>query len=314
MIRKLLLLWLTILFLIPTAYASDEENYLKVMKMFTKGDYQRKDFRKELKLLNRYISLNPEYMPYYSLKAKIYECMGDRKKSIKIWENCLKLPPPDNQWKTIISQHLAALKVKKEFEVKVQKEGYLDLVEVYNVYGITRDHIRYVSDMSDIKEGYTWEEKHLPDILACPRNVRIKFQLPCLPHLKNREDIDFFRMVIKTYGQELKIINPGNYSSIHFLAFSVSGKNEKGNLILEYEDKTEFRTIEFSDWINRDRTHEPVYRDTEIHMCNGEEFDTQRKPLWMFHYSLKLNKRKKLNKITLPQNDKIRIVAITLKR
>jgi len=307
------IIFLSLFFIIQQVYGGDWENYLRVRKMFTKGDYQRKDFGREIKILKRYISQNPRYMPYYSLMAKIYECMGKKDEAIKIWENCLKISP-DEQWKIIISQHLSALKGKREFKVRIQKEGYLDLVEVYNVYGITRDHVRYVNNMSDIKEGYAWEEKHLPDILACPRNVRIKFQFPCLPYIKKRQDIDFFRTVIKTYGQKLKIVNPGNYSSMHLLAFSVSGKNEKGKFILEYDDRTKIiETVEFSDWINRDRTHEPVYRDAEIHMCNGEEFDNPRKPLWMFHYSLKLKRKKKLIRITLPENDKIRIVAITLK-
>ena len=300
-----------IFFFSPLNFKADETQYFRIYKLFNRGDYERKNFEKEVKLLTQAIKEEPRYFPYYSLLSKIYRIQGETGKAIELWNKLLSLNPP-RKWKIIATQHLAALKDRKKFKVKVSGEGFLDLIEVYNCQGITRDHVRYVNDFSLTPQGITFEEKHLPNILACPRNVRIKFQLPCLPYIDKREDLDFFLTAIKCRGQELEIEPSQIYHSLHILGFSVSGDKEKGIFTLIYTDESQKMEVEFSDWINREPSHEPVYRDSEKHFCNGEETSDPLKPLWMFHYSILL-KEKILKKIILPKKRGIRIIALTLK-
>ena len=198
------------------------------------------------------------------------------------------------------------------YKVTVLKHGYLDLAKVYNTYALSVNGEKYPPDF-DSHYGRTIDAENLPRILSCPRNPKITFMYPWLNHIRHWYDVGSHHSAIKTQGQVLNIIPQSVFHSIHFLACSISDRDEKGKFILEYKGGAkEEVVIDISDWINRKRGHEAVYRDPERHFSNGTESFNYNRPIWLFHYKVNL-KGKVLTKIILPTNDKIRIFAITLR-
>jgi len=357
--------------------------YTELKRAFAYGPYVRADYADVLKQLQAALDKDPGYLPYHALLARIYEdwavnaqkgnltdadrqavaqqlgiaansdaealAKAARAKALAVWEQAgqyalvREVSQNGPLWRAIRDQHMSALKDRREFQVPTDESGILDLTEVYNLYGITRDHDRYVNDLSTTEQGYTFEEKHMSDVLYCPQHPQVPFQLPCVRYLPDagdqtlREDIEFFRTVFGVDGQKLDL-DDTEVKALHLLCFNVTpdGRPVKAVVQVEYAGgREEARPILVGPWRQNDellrdtatrRELDPAYRDSELHKCNGEELEMANAPVYMYHVTVPLEASARLDRISFPRHDPtstgledpgindVRIVAITLER
>jgi hypothetical protein len=225
--------------------------------------------------------------------------------------------------------------------VRVGEGGIVDLTPAFNVYGITRDHDRYVNNLSSFEKGPTFEEKHIPDVLRCPNHPEVAFQFPCVPHLSAektrtvRDDVQFFLNVMRQDGQHLDC-DDLEVQTLHLLCFNVTQDRRIVNSAVRVEllDGTyENYAVVVGPWMQskgllRDvakrSSLDAAFRDTEIHLCNGQELETMTSPIYMYHVRVSLGRRRTVDKVVFPRHDPaadslkdegiadVRIVALTL--
>lgn len=355
--------------------------YIRVKREFARGDFVRTDYRSTLAALSEAIKEDPGYLPHHALLAKVYEDCCENLRAGRVegeaarglaeslgfdpqlepselaenckdfalarWQRMSQYPMfsrPEkfgNQWQAIRQQHINALTEERNLQIVIGDGGIVDLTPAYDVYAITRDHDRYVNNLSSFEKGPTFEEKHIPDVLRCPNHPDVAFQFPCLPYLSVektrtvREDVDFFCNAMKQDGQHLDI-NDVPATKIHLLCFNVAEERRVVSAMLRVEftdGGSENYPVAVGPWLQgedllRDvaRRHslDPAFRDTEVHLCNGQEFETMTSPIYMYHVSINLGRRRVIDKIVFPRYDAttaglndegiwdVRIVAMTL--
>jgi hypothetical protein len=341
----------------------------------------RTDYQDVLRQLRAAIGKDAGYLPYHFLLATVYEdwavnavrdeltdddrtiiagqvgvaagataadmSRAARKRALEVWEEagqyalCRDVATYGPQWRVIRDQHLSALKDRREFQVTCGQNGALDLAEVYNIFGITRDHDRYVNNLSTTEQGYSFEEKHMPDVLQCPQHPDVVFNFPCIQYLPSeenrtiREDVEFFRTVFGVDGQKLDI-EDAEVQVIHLLCFNVTpeGRPVEAVVQLTYSGgREEAKPALVGPWRQSDsllrdtatrRQLDAVHRDSEMHKCNGEELEMPNAPAYMYHVVVPIKAGARLDKISFPRHDPtstgledagiddVRIVAITL--
>ncbi len=356
--------------------------YLQLKASFTAGPYVKAAYEDTLALLEQAIAEHPGYLPHHTLRAKVYEDLAThahrqdldrsqldavaqavglspgsdsariaaacREEALRTWEQMADQPLAADvkrygtQWRTIIEQHVAALKQLRDFQLQVSPEGYVDLTLAYDIFAITRDHDRYVNNLSLLEQGLTFEEKHIPDVVFCPAHREVGFEFPCLRHLSAtggktiREDVEFFRDAIAVDNQKLDISDV-RARALHLLCFNVTpdGRPVQAAVMIEYAGGREaIEPITVGPWrqsrdLLRDAAAraalDPAYRDTEMHECNGQEFEMTLEPLYMYHVQVPLDPADSVDVIGLPRHDPsatgledpaiadVRIVAITLR-
>jgi len=356
--------------------------YLQAKASYTAGPYVKTAYGDTLALLAQAVQAQPGYLPYQALKANVYEDWaahaerGDvnrqqldavaeavglprgasperlaqacREEAQRTWEQMADQPLATDvkrygtQWRTIIGQHVGALKQLRDFQLEVSPEGYVDLTPAYNVYAITRDHDRYVSNLSRLEQGLTFEEKHMPDVLFCPAHRDVGFEFPCLRHLSAaggstiREDVEFCCTALAVDNQKLDL-RDAKASTLHLLCFNVTleGRPVRAAVMVEYAGGREaIQPVTIGPWrqsrdLLRDAAAraalDPAYRDTEMHEGNGQEFEMTLEPLYMYHVQVPLDSTDTVDVIGLPRHDPsaagledpgiadVRIVAMTLK-
>ncbi len=363
------------------SFPGARSRYIEVQRDFAAGDFVRADYRSTLGILNGAIRQSPGYLPYYTLLAKVYEdcyenlragrvtgpgCRlladslgldsslepGDlatecRELALAQWQTMTQHPMFSStesyakQWRAIHQQHVNALTDERNIRVGVWEGGVVDVTPAYNVYAITRDHDRYVNNLSSLEKGPTFEEKHIPDVLRCPNHPEVAFQFPCLPYLSVektrtvREDVDFFCNVMTQDGQHLDI-DDVSAEKIHLLCFNVTDDRRIVNSMVRVEladgSYENYRTT-VGPWLQSEELLRDVskrgaldaaFRDTEVHLCNGQELETMTSPIYMYHVAVSLGRRRIIDKIIFPRHDStttgledqgikdIRIVAMTL--
>jgi hypothetical protein len=355
--------------------------YNEIKRDFSRGDFVKTDYRSALASLREAIEDDPGYLPYYSLLAKVYEdcyenlrsgkVSGDtagslaeflglnprlqptqlaeecRKLALAQWEAMTQQPVSSSagkfgtQWQVIRQQHINALARERNLRVEVGAGGIVDLTPAYDVFAITRDHDRYVSNLSSFEKGPTFEEKHIPDIIRCPNHPEVAFQFPCLPYLSVektrtvREDVDFFRNAMTQDGQHLDI-NDSRAQTIHLLCFNVTEERRIVNSVVRLEladGSMENYPFAVGPWMQSPELLRSVaarsaldaaFRDTEVHLCNGLELETMTSPIYIYHATVSVGSPKFIDKIIFPRHDPttvglkdegirdVRIVAITL--
>jgi hypothetical protein len=355
--------------------------YAEIKRAFAYGPYIRLDYQDVLRQLKAAIDKDPGYLPYHHLLASVYEdwavnavrddvtaedratiakqlglppssapeavARAARKKAVEVWEDagqyalCRDVATYGPQWRVIRDQQLSALKDRREFQVTQDQKGALDLAEVYSIFGITRDHDRYVNNLSTVRQGYSFEEKHIPDVLQCPQHREVAFNFPCIRYLPSeenktiREDVEFFRTVFGVDGQKLDI-EDAEVEAVHLLCFNVTpeGRSVEAVVQLAYSGgREEAKRVLVGPWRQNDellrdvaarRQLDAAHRDSEIHKCNGEEFEMPNAPAYMYHASVPVDSGSRLDKISFPRHDPtstgledpgindVRIVAITL--
>jgi hypothetical protein len=217
-----------------------------------------------------------------------------------------------------------------------------DLTRAFNAFALTRDFVRYPNNLSAEKAGYTFEEKHLQDLIVCPQHTDVVFQLPCLSHLAPlrggtiRRDLEIFRSGIRVEGQKLDV-EPRQASAMHLLAFNTTTDRRvvKAQVRILYADGTEVvEALSVPPWrqseaMQRDplarRALDAAHRDSEIHLANGSELNVPSSYFYMYHVEVKLNAEKRVDEIYFPRHDAttagledpgvddVCIVALTLK-
>ena len=355
--------------------------YNQIKRDFSRGDYVKTDYRATLSSLSDAIRENPGYLPFYTLAAKVYEDCQENLRAGKIpsdgvpalsdflgldptWnrtqlaEKCRQLALAQyeamtrhplfsavdkygNQWQTIYEQHVNALTGERNIHVIAAPDGSVDLTPAFNVYAFTRDHDRYVSNLSTFEKGPTFEEKHFPDIIRCPNHPEVPFMFPCLPHLSVektrtvREDMDFFCNAMTQDGQHLDI-NDVPAQAIHLLCFNVTEERRivHSMVRIEFVDGSmENYPITVGPWmqgpellrsVTRRSSLDPAFRDTEVHLCNGLELETMTSPIYLYHVQINMGSRKIIDKVVFQRHDPtsvgledegiadVRIAAITL--
>jgi len=358
-----------------------KSRYNEIKRDFSRGDFIRTDYRSTLAALNDAIKDDPGYLPYYSLLAKVYEdCyenlrrgrvvgesarvlakslgldlqlkadfLAEKCKELALaqWQRMTQHPmfsrveKYGNQWQIIQQQHINTLNEERNLQVRAGNGGIVDLTPAFNVYGITRDHDRYVNNLSSFEKGPTFEEKHIRDVLRCPNHPDVAFQFPCLPYLSVektrtvREDVEFFCNVMTQDGQHLDC-DDVQVQKIHLLCFNVTEDRRIVNSVVrvEFMDGTyENYPVAVGPWMQsqdllRDvakrSSLDPAFRDTEVHLCNGQELETMTSPIYMYHVSVNLGRRRMIDKIILPRHDPatagvkdkdiadVRVVAVTV--
>jgi hypothetical protein len=365
------------------AFPGCRAKYTELKRAFAYGPYVRVDYADVLKDLRAALDKDPGYLPYHALQARIYEdwavtasrpdatdadrqliaqqlglsadadaeatTRAAREKALQVWDKAgeyalvREVAEFGPLWRVIRDQHLSALKDRREFQVPTDESGVLDLTEVYNLHGITRDHDRYPNDLSTAEQGYSFEEKHMADVLYCPQHPSTPFEFPCVRYLPNegdktlREDVEFFRTVIGVDGQKLDI-EDAEVKAIHLLCFNVTpdGRPVKAVAQVQYSGgREEAKRMLVGPWRQNDallrdtamrRQLDPAYRDSEMHKCNGEELEMANAPAYMYHVTVPLDPSARLDRISFPRYDPtttgledpgiddVRIVAVTLDR
>jgi len=355
--------------------------YAGIKRAFAYGPYVRVDYADVMGPLKAAIKKDPGYLPYHSLLARIYEdwaitaeresltdqdraliagevgaspqatptelAAAARKRALGAWENAGEyalvrdVATYGPEWRTIRDQNLSALRDRREFRVTRSQDGALDLVEVYNLYGVTRDHDRYPNNLSTTRQGFSFEEKHMPDVLYCPQHPSVPFHFPCVTYLPSRgnttirEDVEFFRTAFGVDGQKLDI-DDMEAKAVHLLCFSVTptGSPVRAVVQLTYSGgREEAHRVVVGPWRQSDtllrdpaarRDLDAAYRDTELHKCNGEEFEMANAPAYMYHVTVPADPRARLDRISFPRHDptstgledpgirEVRVVAITV--
>jgi len=355
--------------------------YVELKRAFAYGPYVRVNYADVIGPLKEALKRNPGYLPYHSLLGKLYEdwsisaarpdltdqdraivaqgvglpptalpaelAAAARKAALKVWEEAgeyalvqdvAKFGP---EWRALRDQNLSALRDRREFRVNRSDDGALDLVEVYNLYGVTRDHDRNVNNLSAVPQGFSFEEKHMPDILYCPQHPNVPFHFPCvqvLPSRENatvREDLEFFRTVFGIDGQKLSL-EDAPAKAVHLLCFSVAPTGSPVTAVVQLTysgGREEAHRVVVGPWRQSDRLlRDPAarreldaaYRDSELHKCNGEEFEMANAPAYLYHVTVPADPTQRLDRVSFPRYDPtttglgdpgirdVRIVAITL--
>ena len=348
---------------------------------FSRGDFVRADYRSTLSLLDEAIREYPGYLPFHSLRAKVYEdwyenlrfgrVTGEgartvaeslrldpklsaealaekcRELALAEWQGTASSPMYSSaekygaQWQVLRKQHVNALNAERNLQVRVVEGGIVDLTPAFSLYAITRDHDRYVSNVSTLEKGPTFEEKHMPDILRCPNHPQVAFQFPCLAYLSVektrtvREDVEFFRNAMAQDGQHLDC-DDVQVQQIHLLCFNVTPERRIVNsaLRLEFLDGSyENYPLVVGPWMQSQELLgdvakrsqlDIVFRDSEVHLCNGQEIETITSPVYMYHVAVSLGRARTIDKIIFPRHDPasaalrdegiadVRIVAVTV--
>jgi hypothetical protein len=355
--------------------------YEEIKREFSSGDFVKVDYRSTLALLKQAISRDPGYLPYHTLLAKVYEdsyenltsgrvtgpaarslaeslgldpqlqsaSLAEKCKELALaqWQGlsqypmCSRVEEYGNQWQLIRQQHVNALTREWNLQLTLAGGGIVDLTPAYSIYAITRDHDRYVNNLSSLEKGPTFEEKHISDVIRCPRHPEVAFQFPCLPYLSLektrtiREDVDFFCNAMLQDNQHLDLPDfPAK--TLHLLCLNVTEQRRIVNSMvrIEFTDGSmKNYPVAVGPWmqspellrnVQSRRSLDPVFRDTEVHLCNGSELETMTSPIYMYHVSVNVDPVKIIDKVAFPRHDPstagledegmrdIRILAMTL--
>jgi hypothetical protein len=356
--------------------------YNEIKRDFSRGRFVKTDFGSTVEALRGAIKEEPGYLPYYTLLAKVHEdayenlrrgrLSGEqvhalaeslgldtrlestqlaeecKEKALSQWQKISEQPMFSRgdrigaQWQAICQQHINALGRERHLRVTADTGGMVDLTPAYNVYAITRDHDRYVNNVSSFEKGPTFEEKHIPDIIRCPNHPEVAFQFPCLAYLSVektrtvREDVDFFCNAMAQDGQHLDL-NDIRAEKIHLLCFNVTEERRIVDSVVRVEfgdGSMENYRVAVGPWMQsqellrnvaRRSALDAAFRDTEVHLCNGLELETMTSPIYIYHVVVDMGRRKIIDKIVFPRHDSttvgledegirdVRIVAVTVR-
>jgi len=224
------------------------------------------------------------------------------------------------RWRVLWEQHVNTLRQTQAVRTPVDENGMADLARVFNAFALTRDFVRYPKNLSNSPEGYSFEEKHIPELIHCPQHPDVVFQLPCLPHLAPqrggtmRSDLELFRSGMRVAGQKLDV-EPLSARQMHLLAFNTTAEQRvaTAQVRIRYADgKEDVKAFVVPPWrqdekLQRDvlerRALDPVHRDSEVHLANGSELNLPWAPFYMYHVSVALDPQRRVDEIYFPKHD-----------
>jgi hypothetical protein len=332
----------------------------QLANLYAQGDVVRADYAALLERIEEACAKVPNYVPFTVLRAAVWEdwmtnitrkryapaavaaiakrvglseqapagevAEACRAKAVEAWLKVEKSPLISEQekygarWRVLFEQHTNALRQTQVVRAPIDSEGILDLTRLYNVYALTRDFERCPNDLSAESDGYSFEEKHIQDVILCPQHADVRFHLPCLPYLAPnrggtlRRDIALFRTGMRVTGQKLDI-EPTQGNALHVLAFNTSADKHivKAQVRILYTDGAEeVKVFNVPPWrqdetmlrdVTARRALDPVHRDSEVHLANGSELNFPWSPFYMYHVTIELNPGKRMDEIYFPRHD-----------
>jgi hypothetical protein len=350
--------------------------------LFAQGGLVREDYDALLQRLDEAIAANPGYVPYAALKSAIWEdrmCnlmlgrykpatmaqlakrvgLSDGRTTAAVAEACraralqawlavesspliAEQEKYGERWKVLWEQNVNTLRQTQVIRTPVDENGMADLARAFNAFALTRDFVRCPNNLSRFEEGYSFEEKHVPDVIHCPQHPEVAFQLPCSPYLTPqqggtiRTDLELFRSGLRIAGQKLDV-EPRAARQMHLLAFNTTPDDRVVTAqvrVLYSDGKEQVSAFATPPWrqsealrhdpLERHRL-DPVHRDSEVHLANGSELNLPSSPFYMYHVTIELDSQRQVDEIYFPRHDPtnagledkgigdVCIVALTLK-
>jgi len=336
------------------------QTYKQLRDLFAQGDPVREDYAALLERLDEVIAQNPGYAPFAALKSAIWEdrmCnlmsgyyrasivkrlaqsvgLTDNATTDAVTEACrvralqawlavesspliAEAEKYGERWKVLWEQNVNTFRQTQVIRTPMDDNGMADLTRAFNVFALTRDFVRYPNNLSGWEAGYSFEEKHIGDLLHCPQHPQVVFQLPCLPYLTPlrggtiRTDLELFRTALRIGGQKLDL-EPRRARQMHLLVFNTTEEQRlvTAQVRILYSDGHEQVTaFAAPPWrqdeaLRRDPLArwqlDPVHRDSEIHLANGSEINLPSSPFYMYHAAIELDSQRAVDEIYFPRHD-----------
>jgi hypothetical protein len=111
-----------------------------------------------------------------------------------------------------------------------------------------------------------------------------------------------------TCGSQRIRCPPGNYNVLYAMGAATEGK-QSGNIVLHYAGRDALAELAFSDWCGRAGDDEVVVCESPRHSTDEEVEDATCR---VFARKIPLNGSRELLAISLPENAKLHVFAITL--
>jgi hypothetical protein len=118
--------------------------------------------------------------------------------------------------------------------------------------------------------------------------------------------------VITCKGQSIALAQPVHFSKLEMLATAVNGAQENQDFSVTYGDNSNSdNTLSLSDWAQPDSyTGESVAMTMEYrNQSDGTKDDNA---YYLYRYSINLDSSKTLQSLKLPDNDNVKVFALTL--
>jgi alpha-mannosidase len=199
-----------------------------------------------------------------------------------------------------------------QFKDTRPQQMVVDLSASYNLDGISSNHSRGNGNMDGV--GNTFSRELMPVKVV---SEDVQFALG--------DTTENARNIVQCSGQSIKLPNE-KYSSLEILAVAAGGnKNEEGTFKVSYKKGgSTVSEIAVRDWIaefyeldgNLDGWDTPVkeniaYVMTHRHLPEGDDLC---RTTYLFKYVVTLDPSKKTTELLLPENEKIKVLGITMVR
>jgi hypothetical protein len=335
-------------------------SYTRLRDLFAQGAEVRENYDALLERINEAIANSPGYVPFAALRSAVWEdrmwnlvrgrydratvvrlaksiglsdtattdaiAEAFRARALQSWLAVESSPLIAEQekygerWKVLWEQNVNTLRETQVIRTPVDENGMADLTRAFNAFALTRDFVRYPNNLSDALEGYSFEEKHIPDVVRCPQHLDVAFQLPCSAWLAPqrggtvRTDLELFRSGLRIAGQKLDV-EPRRAGRMHLLAFNTTGDRRRvaAQVRILYSDgKEDVKAFVVPPWrqgeaVGRDplerRKLDPAHRDSEAHLANGSELNFPSAPFYMYHVVVELDPQRQVDEIYFPKHD-----------
>jgi len=336
------------------------QTYKSLRDLFAQGGPVREDYDALLQRLDEAIAAQPGYVPFAVLKSAIWEdrmwnsllgrykppvvarlaksvglsdndttaavAEACRARALQAWLAVETSPLVREQekygdrWRILWEQNVNTLRQTQVIRTPVDENGEADLTRAFNAFALSRDFVRYPNNLSRFEAGYSFEEKHIPDLIRCPQHPDVVFQLPCLPYLTPlkggtmRTDLELFRSGLRISGQKLDV-EPRAVRQMHLLVFNTTPEERivTAQVRVLYSDgKEQVSAFAVPPWqqgemLKRDplerRRLDPVHRDSEIHLADGSELNLPSSPFYMYHAAIDLDAQRQVDEIYFPRPD-----------
>lgn len=175
----------------------------------------------------------------------------------------------------------------------------VSLSQYYNAQGIYPDGAQFSASGGADGDGF-----------ACSSNLLSTVQWNGAPFQLGTEIAG--PNVVTCHGQTISIAQPGHFSKLAMLGIAVNGAQADQNFTVTYTDNsTQSYTQSLSDWAQPDDNQGELqavfmdYRD----QSDGTKDESS---YYLYSYSFKLDPAKTVQSLKLPDNDNVKVFALTL--
>ncbi len=193
--------------------------------------------------------------------------------------------------------HETAIVKRKLPEVTAGTSQSVDLSSLFNVIGVTSDHTRVKADGGFDGEGNTFPNQNVQEKTVV-RNVAFNVGKPDAQN------------VLACRGQVIPLPS-GSHQSLWILASSIEGSHRDQPITIRYTDGTS-QVIQqsFSDWYVPEAFSGEV-RAIRCEYRNTPDGTKDTRNFFVYAYGFNLDATKTLKDVTLPNDDGIRVLAVS---